>query len=137
MKNYTFLTYGLLSSNGDRKKPGRLSILVDLVEDKIYAVPCDIEHIDFAREILGFGPEENGKRYTKLIPSHIDCVKKDGLEIVAGVITGVSGIEIGYGVRHRKEDVSLANVKTLDFVAKGDVEISRDLENEVCMKYTY
>ncbi|OYT32566.1 hypothetical protein DRJ22_00060 [Candidatus Woesearchaeota archaeon] len=129
MRFYDFLTYSLINQYGNRKKPGRLSILVNVEEKKIYAVPRKIEHIDYAKQ---FNIE-----LSKLIPVHIDTkLNENGLEEIIGLVTGVSGMEIGYGIRHSKKDLEEAHKLAKDFIENGELPIKKLEEDKIIYKYS-
>jgi hypothetical protein len=104
---------------GSRKKPGRLSLVVDVETSDIYAVPKDTEHIDFIKQF------ETDPSY--LVPVHLDF---SGGE-VSGVIVGESGIEHGLGVRHSHADLNVANSDAYGLISKSGVQIAEDHKNKV------
>ena len=116
------LTHDFYSNFGNRKKPGRVSIFIDLDQDKIYGVPLGIEHKDYAPTIIGASLEDISK-YVRLIPSHIDTVLVEDIPVVNGVITGVSGLEIEAGVRHYHEDLIETHRRAWEFIRNGELEI--------------
>jgi len=126
-RTYESLTHSLLNSFGDRKKPGRLSIFVDVEEERIYAVPRETEHIDYAKKL--------NVDYDKLIPVHIDTENYDGLERVVGVVTGVSGLEISGRVRHLASDLEKAHELAWDFIKKGEISVGEVEEDRINYKY--
>ena len=136
VKNLESLTYGLFQQYGDRKKQGRISVFVDLGKDAIYAVPRDIEHVDFFNKITYLHPEDEFWREiaSRYIPSHID-LNLDG-SAVEGIVTGVCGMEIAYGSRHSEEDLYKAHEIVHEFVNEGDIPISELKEDKVVLRYS-
>ncbi len=118
---------------GNRKKPGRISFLVDVGTETIYPVPREIEHIDYAMEILGEAPlPDNCKR---LVPSHIDTQLCDSIPRVVGVITGVSGLEISLGIKHTRDDLRRAHDTIWNLINQGEIGISKVNENKIVERY--
>src|SRR3989338_4156068 len=90
-----------------RKNPNQLCCIVNLRDEKIYPVPVEIEHVDFAGLVLGERLQDNPSCADRIIPSNLAINTVD--RFVTGIVTGVSGMEIGYNVRHRSGDVGLAH----------------------------
>ena len=140
MKTHSYLTEGLRGAYGDRKIPGRLSILVDLREDpKIYAVPREQEHIDFVKELLGTEDEQDVREQgALLVPSHIQ-ITPNGWKFcheVTGFLTGVSGLEIAFGVRHPREVLKKAHVCAKQFAETGELPFAEKIaEDKVLYRY--
>ncbi|MBS3125256.1 hypothetical protein J4211_03320 [Candidatus Woesearchaeota archaeon] len=140
MKTYDRLTEELRRTYGDRKIPGRLSILVDLcAQPLIYAVPREIEHINFVKELLGTDEtQEVRERGTLLVPSHID-IQPNGQNfhyLVCGFLTGVSGLEIAFGVRHPREALKRAHEQTKTFTRIGELSVTTTFsEDKINYKY--
>ena|SRR3989344_7883138 len=135
MRNYNFLTWDIVNRFGNRKIHGRLSILVDTENKQIYAVPRNIEHVEFTRKLLGLeNYEEVCLKASHLVPSHIsvlpDLTTNDLEEKVKGFLTGISGLEIAYGVRHTKESLIIAHELTKKFVSDGGLPISDNLDED-------
>jgi len=129
MRSYDKLSWAIFNNYGNRKKPGRISIVIDLDEEKIYPVPRKVEHLDFAKDKF--------LEHERIIPSHIDLEPNGcGLEKVVGIITGISGLEISGGVRHKKEDLEKAHAISWDFVKNGEIKIGDVKEDEVVYKYS-
>lgn len=130
MDSYKSLTSRLIEEFGDRKKQGRLSIIVNLLDDKIYPIPKGKEHIEFGIELVG-----DIRKLSKVIPSHIDYRNIEGLYEIYRIITGESGMEEGYGVRHSCEDLNYAHSKVFDFVHTAeDVFVDLKVESRI-VKY--
>ncbi|MEM4336461.1 MAG: hypothetical protein QXG86_00455 [Candidatus Woesearchaeota archaeon] len=139
MKVYDRLTWGIYNTFGGRKKAGYLSVIVDLSSDIIYPVPLDMEHIDFVSKLLGISKSEIAfdERVKKFIPSIIE-IEDTGIEVkVSGILTGVSGLEIGCGVRHSKEDLEKAHLKVIDFVNRGELPVAEDFISRSKIQYRY
>ncbi len=132
---FTSLSRRLINKFGNRKVPGRVSVVVDVDTKKIYPVPRTIEHIDFVRQIF-FGSEEVcGERLSRYIPSHVDIEPTDNNSGDAiGIITGVSGLEISYGARHLVKDLYSAHGMVKEFVERGDVHLRDSLLEDIVVE---
>lgn len=115
-----------------RKEADQLCCIVNLEDEKIYPVPVEIEHVDFAGLILKNNIQNNPGYASRFIPSNL---RIDALDrVVRKIITGVSGMEIGYNVRHTFSDVDLAHSLIKDFVFRGEFPC-RSIEEEVVYRY--
>jgi len=125
-----------------RKKSGRISFLVLPYKEQIYYVPRAIEHIDFASNLLSLNPSFGDISF--LIPTHIDTkmeLKEDrwGMAIyILKLISGVSGMETGYGVRHKKEDIIEAHKMIVRLIDGANPPFYRDdsFSEDIVMRYT-
>lgn len=129
------LTRAVINRYLGRKKPNYLSVIVDAKTLAVYPVPPDQEHIAFAAALLNIEEDDIKARPSRaqhLIPSLI--VIKDFK--VAGVVTGVSGMEIGFNVRHKRADLKLAHDRVWEFINKGELPIAEKLEeNKIIYEY--
>jgi len=126
------LTQSVVNGYGNRKIFGRLSVLVDVSENLIYPLPRDLEHIEFVKAHFSELAVNNGT----IVPSHIQLeMTSSGLEEVIGIITGVSGMEIGYGIRHDRIDLEKAHAAVLEFVNNGEFSISSHKQDKIEYKY--
>lgn len=102
---------------------------------KVYPIPSDIEHVAFAsfflnKEIADIKADPATAQ--QLVPSII-IIRNDK---VVGVATGVSGLEIGYNVRHSREALEATHQLVWQFVRKGELSVSESLEEDrVIYKY--
>ncbi len=131
-KSYLYLTWSAISQFGDRKKAGRFSILINANTKDVFAVPRNMEHKDFLCGLLRTTAEaltEQPELITHLIPVHID-LKPDSIEI----ITGLSGFEQVYHVRHTRDNLHAAHQRAKAFVAQGEVEY-QTLEEKIDYRY--
>jgi len=126
-----YLTKKLLEEFGDRKHKGRLSVITNLNEgEAIYPIPHKKEHIEFCTELVG-----DAIKLTKVIPSHIRYDKVEEEYEITSIITGESGMEQGYGIRHAKTDIDAAHRRILEFVNSGEVLINPNIESRIIYKY--
>jgi len=121
------LTKDVYMQYGDRKKPGRISVLVDVVSEKIYAVPKYVEHIIYAPKLK----KQCKIPYEKLVPAHIDT---NGAEVI-GVSAGYSGLEQRMGIRHSEEDLKKAKELIWQFVNSGSIPKGKIMEDAIATKY--
>jgi hypothetical protein len=111
-----------------RKRDNQICCVIDIETKLIYPVPVIIEHIDFISLLTKKDIKTNPLYASKIIPSNILIDKLEG--IVYGLITGVSGAESGYGVRHSAGDINEAHELIRGFVKKGEPEFKLDLIND-------
>jgi len=109
-----------------RKKPEQLCLIVDLDTELIYPVPVEIEHIDFTSLLKG-NIKKNPDLARKVIPSNLII---DLSRTVNGIITGVSGMESGYKVRHISSDIDIAHDLIYSFITYGDLPLAKNLKEE-------
>ena len=120
------LTRAMYDDYGDRKRPGNLSIITDVARKEIIAVPRDVEHIVFVARYLKVPREEfkaNPALAARIVPTNIS-VENDS---VVGVVTGICGMELGFGVRHTEEDLQKAHNLALQFIAAGEYPVDLKL----------
>ncbi len=110
MEAYEALTENLIKEYGDRKKSGRLSIVVDTTNNEIYPVPQDAEHIDFMRIYFP------GRDYKPLVPFHIDMENGQIVELTHGQ----TGLELKLGVTHPHSAINSARTLVSEFLRKGN-----------------
>ncbi|MEM4336463.1 MAG: hypothetical protein QXG86_00465 [Candidatus Woesearchaeota archaeon] len=140
-KAFKSLSYSLINPNAGyfpRKKSNQLCVVVNTQSNLIYPVPINIEHIDFASKILGFPLGENLEDASKIVPSNIFISAtgiNDIIDKVIKVETGISGMEIGYGLRHTYEQLQKAHNLVKNFVLSGEVPVSLSLEEKIITKY--
>lgn len=131
------LTWAVVSAHGDRKKPGRVSVIVNAATGAVYPVPRDVEHKDYICSLVHTTPETlraNPSYIAALIPVHIDL---DAEHCVVGVLTGLSGFEEVYKVRHAPADLLNAHKRALEFVFRGELRHDDSLESRAKIDYRY
>ncbi|MDP3917494.1 MAG: hypothetical protein Q8Q42_04395 [Nanoarchaeota archaeon] len=135
MAAINLLTGDVFEKFGNRKRSGRLSLLVDMANENIYAVPIGVEHIDFVRELIGRDSFDTLKM-RRYIPVHVDRYPTpDWSGDVNGLVTGVSGMEISYGARHTKEDLRGAHQIVRKLIEKSNIEVNLQ-EDKVIERYS-
>ena len=123
-KHFDHLTREILEEYGNRKREGRLSVVTDLNnEGRIYPVPIDTEHIEFCTELVG-----DPRKLERIIPSHIEYHQIEGEYEIISVITGESGMELGYGITHNADDTITAHSRVINFINDGYVLVNPNLE---------
>jgi len=138
-KEISYLRYSLLSPlYFPRKKENQLCLIVDTKEEKIYPVPVKIEHIDFASRIIGYKITENLEDASKIVPSNI-IMGVSGMNdisyVVEQIITGVSGMEIGYRLRHSHQQLEKAHELVRKFVDDGEFQKSKNFSEKIIKRY--
>ena len=124
------LTLEIEEKFGDRKKPGMISFIYDAEKDEFAIVIQNKEHIETAAEILKVKKsdiERNPDIASHLIPINIIIKNKKIKEI----IIGVSSIELGYHVRHSKEDLVKARDATWELVRSSEYQIPKNIKINV------
>ena len=127
------LTQELIEQFGNRKHEGRLCFVVDTSSSEVYVVPKDKEHIDYCLELV----KGEVRNLEKIIPSHIMYDNVGDYYEVFSVLTGESGMEQGYGVRHSANDLNLAHQRVLDFVHNGNIFVYPNLESKINYEYSF
>lgn len=117
------LTPDIVKQFGNRKKPGRVSVVTDMDTLNVFLVPHSMEHIDFITKKLRISD------CRRIIPTHIDMILDHEQERVGELITGVSGVEQGYGVRHTREDIDMAHNIVYSAVQRGEFYFARDYKD--------
>ncbi len=134
-KTYDNLTWAAVNAFGDRKQAGRFSVVVDVKTKDVYPIPRDIEHRDYICTILHTTPEDisqNPNLAARLVPVHIDLNPEGS---VNEIITGISGFEDFYKVRHTQEDLNAAHTRAKEFVMNGEIQCKEDLEGRIDSRY--
>ena len=125
------LTKIILEEFGDRKHESRLSVITDLNEEgRIYVIPHNKEHIEFCTELVG-----DTRKLKRVIPTHIDYRKSSDNYIIDSIITGESGMEQGYGIRHTPEDLLEAHNNVLRFIYDGEITLMSGFTSRIVNKY--
>lgn len=126
------LTKRILEEFGGRKHYGRLSVVTDLNGNgEIYPVPHKEEHIEFCIELV-----RDIRKLERVIPSHIEYTKVEDKYKITSIITGETGMEQGYGIRHDKEDIKNAHQKVLEFVNNGEVLLNSEIESKIIYNHS-
>ncbi|MBS3174918.1 hypothetical protein J4440_03495 [Candidatus Woesearchaeota archaeon] len=130
------LTWKVIEKYGNRKYQGLLTFFVNVTTEEIFPVPVDIEHIDFICKLINFDNRnelrQNPFAAMHLVPSTIH-INDDGY--IDSVITGVSSLEMGAGVRHSKENIKKAHKLIHDFISNGELPIGTLKEDKPIMQY--
>ena len=133
-RTYSKLDWSLISRFGDRKKLGYVSIIINVDNGEVYIVPRDTEHIEVLTKILSMDIEdlrEHPELAANLVPSIIEI--KD--EEVYGILTGFSGSESGYNIRHTVKQLDKGHALALKFVEKGNILQHQEFTHKVIYRY--
>ncbi len=135
VKLITRLTWDIVKNYSDRKEEGLIALIVNTNTGEIHLVPRDIEHVDFVCRLLDINKKELKKDPT--IVSHIipSMVIINQEREVVGVITGVSGLELGWGVRHTREALERVHSIIHKFIENGEVPIGRLERDDIIYKF--
>lgn len=123
------LAIRLVKEFGDRKKPGRLSVVTNLNDNnKIYPVPHNKEHIDIYESL-----ECDVRKWGRLIPSHIyySYLEFTDNYFIKSLETGISGVELGYGLTHNNSDLVEGHHLVLNFINNGEIPIDPNFSDKI------
>jgi hypothetical protein len=122
-----------------RKQALSLGLVTNVVDGKIYTMPQEIEHKDFVPALIGATKEmlvENPSLAERIIPSIVEFGYDDELNLeIVGLLTGVSGMEIGFRVRHTRADLEFAHRLVLEYLREGEFHISSKFQAAINYKY--
>ncbi|HLC86637.1 MAG TPA: hypothetical protein VJG30_05100 [Candidatus Nanoarchaeia archaeon] len=127
------LTYKLLELFNNRKRTGLFSVIVNTRIEKVHPVPRYIEHIAFTCKLLKIDKKrllENPDIASHLVPSNININDKGFID---GIITGISGLELGAKVKHTKYQLDTAHNLVLLFIQNGEVPVAEKLQTNKIM----
>ena len=130
-KRYNVLTWALFNAYGGRKKQGLLSFLYDSNENCFIPVPRNMEHVDFVSKLLNLEKEELQIHAKHIIPVNI-VVEYD---VIVAMVIGVSGMEIGFNVRHSKKDLKNAEKAAVNFVISGELPVAENFDVRLIKRY--
>jgi len=71
------------------------------------------------------------RKLEKIIPSHIEYHQIEGEYEIISVITGESGMELGYGITHNADDTITAHSRVINFINDGYVLVNPNLELKI------
>lgn len=124
------MTRELFEVFGNRKHEGLFAAFVNVRTEEIIPVPIGVEHIEFASRLLHLAPSDikaHPDVASHLVASYLQVeMNKEG-PIIVGVLTGVCGMNLGYGVRHMREDLEKAHALMLQFALAGDIPLAKPL----------
>ena len=113
-----------------------LSLFYNIKNKNFIAVPKNIEHAVFIANLLNTTLEEiknHSIDVSYFIP--VTIIISEGE--FASIIAGISSLEMGYNVKHRKQDVMNARNATLVLLERGPLKIKNGFKELVSMKYAY
>ncbi len=137
-KAYQKLTWEIVDNFVGRKKPLYLGLICDTRNSLVYPIPVDVEHVDWAIVILGSGYDRGDVRsdpflLTHLVPVTIEFnAAYDGIK---GMLTGVSGMEIGFGVRHTSRQFDIAHALAASFIKNGEIPLDEGFSDKIVKKW--
>lgn len=142
-KSYDCLIFPILSEGAGyfpRKQPDQLCVVADTTNSKIYPVPIAIEHVDFVSELLGCHITEDLLGASRFVPSNIIIRLKGANGVIDNkvmeIITGVSGMEIGYNLRHTPGQLQKAHGLANTFVVSGEIPQDEEFKSRIIRKYS-
>ncbi len=139
LKSFERLSWSVFNQFSGRKRANAISVVTKVNTLEVFPIPSNIEHIDYVPKILGIEKDdliENPLLAEKIIPSLIEIeFDINSGELVKGVITGVSGLEIALRVRHSKHDLEIVHQRILEFISKGDIPKHAEFQEIINFKY--
>jgi hypothetical protein len=125
------MTRELFEVFGNRKQEGLFAAFVNVKTEEIIPVPIGVEHIEMAARLLHLAPSDikaHPDVASHLVASYLQIEKSPaGLKIV-GILTGVCGTNMGYGVRHERSDLEKAHALMLQFALNGEIPVAAPLK---------
>ncbi len=124
--------------NGLAQRAGHdwiISLLFDAEKRVFMAVPEGITHLDFVAKILDvkraqLRSDESAKKFIPVV-----IALDDGKKFITKVLTGLSSLEIGMRVVHKKEHIKLAHRAAIILIKRGEIPISIKFKGEVSYKF--
>ena len=138
VKSYTKLDSNVINQFLGRKKALMLAVVTNIETNEIFPIPCDFEHIDYVHKIVGISKLELVEDISlakNIIPSIIEFDYDEEFLIVKSLVSGVSGLEIGFRLRHRKLDLEKGHKLVLDFIKNGEFRLSSNFKDAINPKY--
>ncbi len=90
-----------------REQQSYMSMFYDSKSKKMLIVPYDKSHVEYAAEVIGVREEELNGNATHLIPVTMGFTMRRRIKI-DGLMVGLSSLENGLEVPHKKEDIDQA-----------------------------
>lgn len=138
MRSYLRLDLNVVNQFIGRKKALMLAVVTNITTNEIFPVPSNFEHVDYVPKILGVSKLDliDDISLAKcIIPSIIEFDYDEDFLIVKSLVIGVSGLEIGFRLRHKKEDLEKGHKLVLDFIKNGEFRLSENFRDGVNLKY--
>ena len=137
---FDYLTWAVINQFLGRKNANALGVVTNVKTLEVFPVPQGTEHKDFVPTLLGIDTgdlQDNPSLAEHIIPSIIEFEQgTSNPYVIIGVLTGVSGLEIGLGVRHVKQDLEKAHAQVIKFAANGDFDVSDNIKSVINYKYS-
>ena len=134
LPNSPYLSGELLNSfYFPRKKANQLCLVTDVKSGLVYPVPVDIEHIDLVSKLADCDIKNKPECARRIIPSNI--IISLSTSEVTSIITGVSGCEIAYNVRHSTNNLNEAHNIIKKFIEGDEFKLSKGLEEKLVYQY--
>lgn len=105
----------------------------DVNKGVFFLVPETKQHIDIITKVLDKTKEQIEKNPNIVSPLiSVNIFFED--DKIKRITLGLSGTEMGYKIKHSKEDIKKAYDASLEFIKKGDYRKSDDFKIEVNKK---
>jgi len=133
------LSWAIINQFIGRKTAYGIGVVVDVKTLEVFPIPVDTEHIKYVPLILRVSEDdliENPALAEHIIPSIIELVPDPNVGyLVKSLHTGVSGLEIAYGVRHDRQALEIAHKRVLEFIKNVEFPIAADFRNTISYRY--
>ncbi len=135
-KYFTKLKSSIIKHYTGRKHAGMLSLFYNVKNKSFIAVPKDVEHAVFITKLLDTTLKDIKNRaidVSYFIPVTI-IISEDEF---ASIIVGISSLEMGCNVIHKKQDIVNAKNATIVLLERGPLKIKKGFKELMSMKYAY
>lgn len=133
-KYFTRLKLTLIKAYGSRKHEGMLSLIYNTRNKGFLVIPKDVEHSIFIAQLLNISLEAIKNR-TVDVSYFIPVTVIIAEEKFASIIVGISSLEMGCNVVHKKSDLFNARNATITMLGRGPLKLKEDFKEYVSLKY--
>ena len=135
-KYFTKLKTSIINSYAGRKHQGILSLFYNVKNKAFIAIPKDVEHAVFITKLLDTTLEHIKDRSidsSYFIP--VTVIISEGK--FASIIIGISSLEMGCDVIHKKQDIMNARNAAIVLLGRGPLKIKKGFKEHTSMKFAY
>ncbi len=134
MKYFKVLRFSVIKDYLDKKDGGHLFLFYNANNRKVTLIPKRLNHVDLVSRLLDvdlIDITNSSIDVSYLVPVTLS-INENKYE---SALVGVSSMEMGYGVRHKKEDLINAGNATDALLQRGPLEMKENFQNVVSMEY--
>ena len=135
-KYFTKLKASIINNYLGRKHQGMLSLFYNTKNRSFIALPKEIEHAVFITGLLNITLDDIKNRVIDVsyfIPVTI-IISEDKF---ASIIVGISSLEMGCNVIHKKQDLMNARNSARVLLGRGPLKIKNGFKEHISTKYAY